>query len=218
MFAVIRKLAMSVFISTVLLATAQSPDLLILNGKIVSIHTNPLEPYFELHPEKRLKEPMTVTSCWRGYIATFEFIDNRLCVNKIITQNYKNDPIKNTWITVEKDVTKEVFPGLEKKFCDWFSATLIIPQGEMTHYVHMGYGSTYENYILIRIKNGIQVDTKSFTQKEFHTYRMKKFAAFKKTPEFQQALKESLKQGGTAREAESFLFEFFTEVYLSNDF
>lgn len=46
-------------------------------------------------------------------------------------------------------------------FADWFTGTLRIPQGEMLHYVHMGYGSVYEGEMHIKIEKVIVTKSKT---------------------------------------------------------
>ncbi len=74
------------------------------------------------------------TACWRGYIGTWEIKDGRFYLVNI-TGRYKiigNDPIP----------------------ADWFTGVIQIPQGEVLHYVHMGFGSVYEQEIHVKIEKG----------------------------------------------------------------
>ena len=40
-------------------------------------------------------------------------------------------------------------------FAEWFSGDLRCASGEVVNYVHGGYESTYENELMIEVKNGI---------------------------------------------------------------
>jgi len=201
-----------------LLATGQAPDYLILHGKRVSLHTNPLEHYFDIHPEKRPTGGLLSTDLWRGYVATFEFLNDRLYVKKVVIEVQDSSDKSKKFRTVERDVTSSVFLNADERFCRWFTAILVIPEGDLINYVHMGYGSTYERYTLITVKNGTQTRTQSFLAKDFAEYRKIQFAKFKKTKEYQTALAEAMKGGGSAEDAEGFLFEFLSEVFLSQEF
>ena len=199
-------------------ATAQTPDYLILNGKKVSLHSNPLERFFESHPERSPKSEITSTACWRGYVATFEIKEGRFLVNKITVLIKDPKAPAKEFRTIEKDVTKTVFEDPNEPFCDWYTGAVIIPEGEVVNYVHMGYASTFERYTVLTVVKGIQTSIKSFSAKEFTEYRVAQFAAYKKTPRYKQELAQALKEGGNEEDVERFLFEFSSEYYLSQDF
>jgi len=201
--------------SSQLFATAQQPDYLIFKGKKTAIHANPLSKYLQAHPEKKIKNPMQNSSCWRGYIATFEIKDKRLTIESITTREYDVDKITGELKSIETDITGEIFSPKDDRFCQWYTATLILPEGKMINYVHMGYASEFEHYTVIWIKAGLLINEKHFTLDEFKSYKRIKFIKFKQTPEYIKALNDSIKDGLTNEQAESFLFEFYTEQYLS---
>jgi hypothetical protein len=81
------------------------------------------------------------TACWRGYQGTWEIKDGRFYL-----------------------------VGLRGRFqlrngtpvlADWFSGVLRVPKGERLQYVHMGYGSVYEQELHIKIDNGVVVKTRT---------------------------------------------------------
>ena len=43
---------------------------------------------------------------------------------------------------------------------DWYSGTIRLPQGKLLNYVHGGYGSTYEQDVLLHIELGVLVETR----------------------------------------------------------
>lgn len=43
---------------------------------------------------------------------------------------------------------------------DWFSGVIRIPRGEMLHYVHMGFGSVFEQELHIKIERGVVVNSR----------------------------------------------------------
>ena len=63
--------------------TSQVADKIIIKGVSYPLFTNPLDEYWTKKNSKPAVE-MTETSCWRGYIATWEIIDNVLCLVDII--------------------------------------------------------------------------------------------------------------------------------------
>jgi hypothetical protein len=204
--------------SCLLQATAQSPDYLVFNGKTVSMNSNPLERYFENYPDKRPKGGVISTGCWRGYVATFELRDGRFFVKKIVIEVADPKAGPKEFKTIEKDVTNTVFHNPNELFCDWYTAAVVLPEGDVVNYVHMGYGSTFERYTLVNITKGIQTNTRKFSAKEFLEYRKVQFAAYKKTPEYKAEMAECLKDGGKEEEFERFLFEYASEYYLTQDF
>lgn len=86
------------------------------------------------------------------------------------------------------------------------------------HLIRVGYASTFEQYTILTVINGIQTGIKSFSAKEFTEYRKSQFAAYKKTPKYKLELAQALKEGGNEEDIEGFLFEFSSEYYLSQDF
>ena len=47
----------------------------------------------------------------------------------------------------------------DRVFAHWYSGTLRVPQGKLLDYVHGGYGSTYEDDLLITIEKGMVTGT-----------------------------------------------------------
>jgi hypothetical protein len=125
--------------------TAQIHEELILEGKKTSMAFCP--PIPTDHPkiktvseEEMLKKPgiFFSTACWRRYQGTWELKDGKFYLVKL-EGRYK----LNSWTRV---------------FADWVTAVLRIPEGELLHYVHMGFGLVYEFERHIKLENGIVVD------------------------------------------------------------
>ena len=72
-------------------ATAQAPDYLIYDSQTMELQVNPLEEYFEKYPNKRLKDSPVSSGNWRGYIATFEFKEDILILDEMITEDWGKD-------------------------------------------------------------------------------------------------------------------------------
>jgi len=189
-------------------ATAQRPDKLIYEGKEYSLHTNPLEEYFFNNKDKRPKFESLRTSLWRGYVATFEIKDGWLYV-KTVDQDMgiSNWTGRDKW----KDITDSIFKNPKDKRLDCFSGLLVLPYGEVIHHVHMGYASTFENYILLEIDKGKLVKEKKLSGEAYATFKKKQFELFKKTDEYKKHLKELTKDGSKPEEKERFLEVFVIE-------
>ncbi len=85
------------------------------------------------------------TACWRGYVGTWEVIDERLYLT-----------VLKAWLKSGEEATLEtIFPGYGARvFAHWFTDTVRVPQGKQLKYVHMGYGSTYQRDLLLRFSKG----------------------------------------------------------------
>ena len=161
-------------------ATAQHPDILIYEGKEYALFTNPLEYYFEQHPERR--PGMASTALWRGYIATFEFKDSMLVLKDISVPDYSNDTLVSIWSKIFVEDTPVVV--------NWYSGILVLPYGKLKNYVHMGYASTYSKYILISVVDGKMQEVRHYNDRKYEKFRKRQFEAFKKTEEYQKLVAE----------------------------
>ncbi len=188
-------------------ATAQYPDILVYEGKEYELFTNPMEPFFEEHSD--LRPESTCTALWRGYVAKFEIRDNQLVVSDILILeliNYKE---------VFTSIYDKIFPEQKNVVVTWMTGILTLPCGELTNYVHMGYGSTYNAYKLLQIENGKLVQTRDFTEDEYIQYRHLQYEAFKKTKTYKDAVDEIRKSEYYDAQNEEMLDEFIRSFYSS---
>ena len=208
------KYLLSTILSTILwvstFATAQYPDKIFFNGKTYSLHTNPLEIYFEKYPDKKPKGGLMSSALWRGYVATFEIRDSQLIVKDIEIQIWDTTSGKNNDIKW-KSVLNEVFHEKKDMKVDWLTGLLVLPYGKIVNYVHMGYGSTYENYYLLEIDKGDFVKTKQFGYKDYEKFKDNQFKAFKQTDEYKNIKAKLQKDGSTEDFIDKFLRSFVTQ-------
>ena len=128
--------------------TAQVPETLIIDGKRTSMAFCPpipdspdiitLVPAEEVSAAIRagkIKSIVCSTACWRGYIGTWEIKDGKFFLKKLVgcIKLAQRKPVHATW----------------------FTGVLRVPQGELLHYVHMGFGSIYEKELHIKIEAGV---------------------------------------------------------------
>jgi hypothetical protein len=122
--------------------TAQIHELLVLNGEWTSMAFAP--PLPENHPRigvaseaRQSAAPRILfsTACWRGYRGTWEIRDGRLSL-----------------IALEGRLE---LAGEGPLFADWFSGVLRIPLGKVIAYVHMGFGSVFEEELHIVVERGM---------------------------------------------------------------
>ena len=203
-------LIFTLFLGLNVFATAQYPDKIIYNGKEYNLQSNPLESYFEKYPDKRPKGGIMSTALWRGYIATFVVKDNQLFL-KDIEIEYQDTTSKESYNYKWKSVINEVFPDQKNIKIDWLTGLLVIPYGKLVNYVHMGYGSTYKNYILLEIDKGDLKKEKQFKYKEYEKFKERQFQVFKQTDEYKKIKADLQKDGSSDEFIDSFLRSFVTQ-------
>jgi hypothetical protein len=177
----------SVLFSVHVFATAQASDYLMYNGEKLRLHVNPLEELFLEKEELRPETEIISSGNWRGYIATFSIIERSPVVSDITIS--KPDPDKEFGY-LRESVLHNVFPNESDRKMDWFSGLLVVPLGEQTGYVHLSYASQYEKYLLIRIKNGLVLESTEMQLKGYMDYKVRQFESFKLTSEYEALYKE----------------------------
>jgi len=129
--------------------TAQMHENLIYEGNETSMAFCP--PLPQSHPrirklsEKELEAvdsdlSIFSTACWRQYVGTWEVKDGRFYL-----------------VRLEGGYRLE---GEGPLFAGWFSGILRIPKGEMIEYVHMGFGSVFEQEVHVKIEHGMVTKTR----------------------------------------------------------
>lgn len=190
--------------------TAQIPDRITYEGKEYALNSNPLEPFFDKYPEKRPQ--FSSTALWRGYIAHFEIIEDQLFVTDIFNYGGYTDS-KGNYKTKLVSIFKTIFPNTDKYKIDWYTGILIVPDGKLVEYVHMGYSSTYSKYILLEIENGNFNEARKYKNKEFVSFKKRQFEEFKKTDEYKKLYKELKEQD--AYGDDNFIVSFISD-YVTN--
>jgi hypothetical protein len=201
---------LTIILGMTVFATAQYPDKIVYNGKEYRLYSNPLESYFDKNPDKRPKGRVGSSALWRGYVATFEVRSNQLFLNNIEIQ-YRDTNDKVSFNTKWRSVIDEVFPDRKDIKIDWLTGILVIPYGKLVNYVHMGYGSTYKNYILLEIDKGDLKKKKHFNYKKYQKFKKRQFLAFKQTEEYKKIKTDMQKDGSSEEYIDSFLCSFVTE-------
>lgn len=159
------------------LGTAQVPDKLILDGKEVPLFGNPLDSWLEKNQPKPefCHDEIVSSNNWRGYQATWKISGDRLLLLEVAKM--RSVPEWRSWLSDKGYEYRAVpvewyMPGKKLPvFAEWYSGRLKIPQGKMTRYVHMGYGSEYERELLIEIKNGVVVARAEITNAGKNEFR-----------------------------------------------
>lgn len=195
-------------LSTAAFATPQRPDILIYKGRKYSLNAVPLEEYLEKNPDIKLP-PLseTMSSLWRGYIATFKIKNNYLFASDVKIPKHTNGIIRNlTW----KRVTNEFFKDPKKKQLDWFSGLLVSYRGKVIKPAHMKYINIYEKYIVLEIDKGKCIKEKYLSGEAYLIFTKNQFEAFKQTDEYKALVKKFIKEGVELKEIDSRLETFIT--------
>ena len=149
--------------------TAQVPDKLEYQGKLLSLFTNPLDL---LPADRRRAFVSENTLNWRGYVALWEVRDGRLYLKDLRGRICATPPESGAErapcgkhhrgaCEIESVDLQGAFPGQRGPiFAEWYTGELKVPQGRLLEYVHMGYASQYERYLMIDIAAGAVVQTR----------------------------------------------------------
>lgn len=140
--------------------TGQVPDYLVIDSDTFAIFSNPLESYFEEENNREISglRGCGSTACWRGYKAFWLLSNDSLFLTKI-TSCHSFD-----WCKDIRDADLGIMFGNEYNsktvFASWFTGGILIPKGNLIQYVHMGYGSIYEEEETIIFKRGTEIKRK----------------------------------------------------------
>jgi hypothetical protein len=175
--------------------TAQYPEKLYFRGNEYRLIVEPLEMYFKTYLA-RPKIRSSSTANYRGYIGTWKIENGKLYLEKLNSRDGK-----------EMELKTKLFPEADGSvFAGWYSGTLICPHGEMDQYVHAGYASTYERYLLLNVEQGELKGEQDLSLEEYNEWcsrRQKDRATIpgKRTAEGKLFLAASMLAGGLASAA-----------------
>lgn len=125
--------------------TAQASEVLIYKGESLTMCSTPLDVYLE-NIGRPIRFQGLSTACWRGYVASWEVVADRLYITDI-----------SAIFDDGRDVSLEdLFPGYpEGAFAHWFTGEVRCPQGRQLKYVHMGFSSQFERDLFLTFKAGV---------------------------------------------------------------
>ena len=133
--------------------TAQLPDFIYFEGIRYELYSNPLESYWP-HYNKQRPDFCILETCRRGYVATWEIMNDKLLL-KSIDGNYKRPNIF-FGSKIKEYTIKSLFPKAHARSVEaiWFSGKLRLPAGKMTLFEDRGYESRFEREIILSIDKG----------------------------------------------------------------
>lgn len=122
--------------------TAQLGEILFVDGRKTSMSFCP--PLPKNHPRISGSSPeerderddfmSRSTACWRGYVGTWEIREKKFYL-----------------VRLQGGLRLR---GEGPLFAEWFSGVLRVPQGELLHYVHVGFASVFEEELHIKVEKG----------------------------------------------------------------
>ncbi len=194
-------------------ATAQEGDKLRYKGEEYSIQTNPLAALIKENPDLIPRAEVMSSSLWRGYVATWSVEDGQLFLVDV-------EQLRAVWMGLKPDaeyrsVMGSVFPRQSRVLAIWFTGNLILPRGKLEEYVHMGYASTFESYVVLTVREGVVDEEREMSRENFETFRKQQFEAFKKTERYARMLQFHRDRGDSVESAEEFIFVFAGEEYMT---
>lgn len=128
--------------------TAQFSEILIHQGKELMLCSEPLGPFLKFSASA-LKFHSPHTALWRGYVGTWRIENDRLYLIKLEGTVWTGSVVCDVGLDA-------LFPDYpDGVFAHWFTGELRCPIGAMLHYVHQGYGRTYEQDLFLRVKQGV---------------------------------------------------------------
>ncbi|MEI8086199.1 MAG: hypothetical protein WCG93_08290 [Paludibacter sp.] len=128
--------------------TAQQGEILLYKGKKTTMASEPLNEYLDNRKDIRFFSPHT--ACWRGYFGKWKIAYKKLYLTHLVAYIEGYEVVDLNYL----------FPGQKNVFANWFSGVIIIPQGEMLEYRHMGYESIFESELLLTFKEGVLMEEK----------------------------------------------------------
>jgi hypothetical protein len=138
---------------SLIFAAAQYPEKLRIDGKEESLMATPLEDFWSTARPRPDTLTQTSWACWRGYVGTWEIIDNKLCLLQLARTEIKpkDDSFEEASITLP---LKSFFGTDGPVLAEWFSGVLRVARGQVLAQVNTGYASVYEEDLFLIIDHG----------------------------------------------------------------
>jgi len=140
--------------------THQISDILIYESQEYHLENELLEKYFAEFPEKKPERKIVESCIWRGYIATFEIVNNELQVKDIqllLNSSYESNSIVD-----------QVFPK-NNKF-EWFSGLIYLNSSKKN--------SDENNLEFLEIRNGNFIRKRTMNSEELQRFKIEQFQFF----------------------------------------
>lgn len=132
-------------------ATAQIPELIELDGVEQSLFSEPFTIYLannqsEIPKLEKLAQDVC-TGSWRRYQGRWFILDKKLYLRSLAANPCRESP--------EQIPLPVFFPGASGPVhAKWYTGKLVVPRGKRVRYVHMGYESEFEQYLVFTVQSG----------------------------------------------------------------
>lgn len=159
--------------------TAQTPDIIILDGQAFDLHATPLEPYFD-RLGWRPEFSVVSTSNWRGYVARWEVIGKRLFLTGLFGTHWIIPPQLTGTVRPDPDPFEpqregekslrlaDLFPEQAPLvFAKWVTQSVVVPTGPRLVYKHFGFESLHASYRRITVVQGRVGGIRNFEGREW---------------------------------------------------
>lgn len=129
--------------------TAQVADHLTFQGQEYRLFAEPLSLWLNKRRNRNIRFQQISTACWRGYVARWEVLDDRLFLVNISGHFQDGRELS----------VAELFPDSpELVFANWVTGTARCPFGPRLKYVHIDYLSIYKNDLILRFQEGVLME------------------------------------------------------------
>ncbi|MFZ6053387.1 hypothetical protein [Halocola ammonii] len=154
-------------------------DYIVFEGDTMIMLNSPLEPYFDLFPDKYPETDEYLYGATKQYFATFEFKDSVLYLTSVITRRYDQDSS-----LIQMNVISEIFDGRQKVEMNWLSSYLVFGTDILGHERVVG-NQKNEDFFIVHIENGKLISRKKTSPKQIKRFRRKLFKEFVDTREYE---------------------------------
>ena len=133
-------------------ATAQIPELIELDGVEQSLFSEPFTTYLannqnEIPKLEKLAQDVC-TGSWRRYQGRWFILDKKLFLRSLAANPCRESPEQIPLSVFFPDATGPVH-------AEWYTGKLVVPRGKRVRYVHIGYESEFEQYLVFTVQNGL---------------------------------------------------------------
>lgn len=167
--------------------TAQSKELLLLDGRAEWLRSLPLQGYLDEHKiDLRNFGTRWSTGLYRGYQGVWEIADEHLYLIGLLDAD-------------ECPLDPGIVFGRRRLpiAADWFTGRLEVGRGEALTYFHMGWGHEYSTLLRLYLKQGRVVARRSYDQTRLLRRHFDRFVAA--NPNWLEILKEEADEARSGR-------------------
>ncbi|WP_343665052.1 hypothetical protein [Chryseobacterium mucoviscidosis] len=155
--------------------TLQIKDSLIYNNERYLIHDELLE--YKIRADKSLKPKSagSFSACWRGYIATFEILENNIYLKDIHIKDDKE----------RQRLLNGLFQDSQDYKLTWLNTLIVLYKNKLDGKTSLPELSIYESYEILTIQEGNLIDSKIFSHEEYINFKYNHYLNFINSDEYE---------------------------------